>query len=79
MRDYINDLVNKIHNTCGRWNFGNVRCYSDCNENIRPMKNKSVGRIDIVVAWIIAMAVAMVKQAEKPSLQNVINAGKFSM
>lgn len=68
-----------IHNTCGRWNFGNVRCYSDCNENIRPMKNKSVGRIDIVVAWIIAMAVAIVKQAEKPSLQSVINAGKFSM
>lgn len=50
-----------VHNTCARWNFGNVRCAVDGNENIKPMKNKSIGRIDITVAWIIAMAAAMVK------------------
>lgn len=24
------------HNTCARWNFGNVRCAVDGNENIKP-------------------------------------------
>lgn len=46
-----------VHNTCARWTFGNVRCAVDGNENIKPMKNKSIGRIDITVAWIICMAV----------------------
>lgn len=50
-----------VHNTCARWNFGNVRCAVDGNENMKPMKNRSTGRIDITVAWIIAMAVAIVK------------------
>lgn len=47
------------HNTCARWCFGNVRCRTDGNENLMPMKNLSIGRIDITVAWIIAMAEAM--------------------
>ncbi|MDE6591034.1 MAG: terminase, partial [Oscillospiraceae bacterium] len=34
-----------VHNTCARWNFGNVRCAVDGNENIKPMKNRSIGRI----------------------------------
>lgn len=46
-------------NHCARWCFGNVRCAVDGNENIKPMKNKSVGRIDITVSWIIAMAAAL--------------------
>ena len=49
-------------NLCARWCFGNVRCAVDGNENIKPMKNRTNGRIDIVVAWIIAMAVAMTKE-----------------
>ena len=49
-----------IHNTCARWNFGNVRCAVDGNENQKPMKNRSTGRIDIIVAWIIAIAVWMI-------------------
>lgn len=24
------------HNTCARWNFGNVQCAVDGNENIKP-------------------------------------------
>lgn len=44
------------HNTASRWCFGNVRNVIDGNENYKPMKNKSTGRIDITVAWIIAHA-----------------------
>lgn len=53
-----------VHNTCARWCFGNVRCFIDGNENMKPMKNRSTGRIDIVVAWIIAVATAIVAQAQ---------------
>ncbi|HJA35685.1 MAG TPA: terminase [Firmicutes bacterium] len=52
-----------VHNTCARWNFGNVRCAVDGNENQKPMKNRSTGRIDMAVAWIIATAAALVAQA----------------
>ena len=68
-----------IHNTCARWNFGNVRCAVDGNENIKPMKNKSTGRIDIAVAWIIAMAVALFKANQKPDLGAVLEAGAFTL
>ena len=51
-----------IHNTCARWCFGNVRCAVDGNENMKPAKNRSIGRIDIAVAWIIAMATAIVAE-----------------
>lgn len=57
-----------VHNTCARWCFGNVRCAVDGNENMKPMKNRSIGRIDITVAWIIAMATAIVAQNQKPDL-----------
>ena len=33
-----------VHNTCFRWTFGNVRCHVDGNGNIKPLKNKSIGR-----------------------------------
>lgn len=45
----------------GRWCFGNVRCATDGNENLKPMKNRSRGRIDIAVSWIIAVAMARTK------------------
>ncbi|HIT31673.1 MAG TPA: terminase [Candidatus Enterenecus stercoripullorum] len=57
-----------VHNTCARWCFGNVRCAVDGNENRKPMKNRSIGRIDIAVAWIIAVATAIVAQNQKPDL-----------
>ena len=49
----------------GRWCFGNVRITMDGNENIKPMKDKSVDRIDMTVSWIIA--VAMARQREDMS------------
>ena len=42
----------------GRWCFANVRVALDGNENIKPMKNKSIERIDMTVSWIIAVAMA---------------------
>ena len=67
------------HNTCARWCFGNVRCAVDGNENIKPMKNRSVGRIDVTVAWIIAMAAAMVKEQEPPDLAAAMARPDFSL
>jgi phage terminase large subunit-like protein len=46
-------------NPLGRWAFGNVVVSPDGNENIKPMKNKSIDRIDPVVALINAMAGAI--------------------
>ena len=43
----------------GRWSFGNVRIAMDGNENKKPMKNKSIERIDPTVALINAMAGAI--------------------
>jgi phage terminase large subunit-like protein len=44
------------NNPVARWCFGNVRIAIDGNENIKPMKNKSIDRIDTTVAWINAVA-----------------------
>ena len=66
------------HNTAARWCFGNVRCHVDGNENLKPMKNRSTGRIDMAVAWIIAMATAMVKDAAKPDLNTALERGDFT-
>lgn len=70
------DMVHE-HNTCARWNFGNVRCRTDGNLNIKPMKNLSTGRIDITVAWIIAHAAAMLAPAN--SLSERVSSGQWHM
>ena len=58
------------HNTAARWCFGNVRCHVDGNENLKPMKNRSIGRIDMTVAWIIGMATAMVRMPMGSSIND---------
>lgn len=65
------------HNTASRWCFGNVRCAVDGNENIKPMKNKSIGRIDITVAWIIAHAATMSEPENK--LADLLATGRWSL
>lgn len=65
------------HNTCARWNFGNTRCATDGNANIKPMKNLSTGRIDITVAWIICHATAMLAPAN--SLSERVQSGQWHM
>ena len=67
------------HNTAARWNFGNIRCATDGNENLKPMKDRSVGRIDMTVAWIISMATAMAKGVEKPDLASAMERPGFSL
>ena len=53
-------------NPVARWCFGNIVIAVDGNENIKPMKNKSKDRIDLIVALINAMSQAM--KQEKVSI-----------
>jgi len=46
-------------NPLARWCWGNINVAVDGNGNIKPMKNKSTDRIDLIVAMINAMAIAM--------------------
>ena len=43
------------------------------------MKNRSIGRIDMTVAWIIAMATAMVQEAAKPDLAQALESPDFTL
>lgn len=42
-----------------RWCFGNMTVYVDGNENLKPLKNRSMERIDVAMAFIDAMHTAM--------------------
>ena len=66
-----------VHNTAARQCFLNLRCVSDDNENIKPTKKRSRGRIDITVAWIIAFATAMLQPA--PTLADSVAAADWHM
>ena len=68
-----------VHNTCFRWTWGNVRVYVDGNGNIKPLKNKSTGRIDPAVASIIVMAVWMVARNQKPDLAAAVAREDFTL
>lgn len=52
-------------NPLARWCWGNVNVAVDGNGNIKPMKNKSTDRIDLIVAMINAMAIAMRMESEE--------------
>lgn len=67
------------HNTCARRCFGNVRCAVDGNENMKPMKNRSTGRIDITVAWIISVATAMLKEPAGPDINEHVLSESWSL
>lgn len=55
-------------NPLARWCFGNVNVAVDGNGNIKPMKNKSAERIDVIVALINAMALAVKMEGEQSSV-----------
>lgn len=55
-------------NPLARWCFGNVNIAVDGNENIKPMKNKSIDRIDLTVALINGMAIAMKMEDSRGSV-----------
>jgi phage terminase large subunit-like protein len=52
-------MLTHENNPLVRWCFGNVIVATDGNENIKPMKNRSMERIDPIVALIDAMAAAI--------------------
>lgn len=79
-RMILSHEMQHVHNTCARWNFGNLRCYVDGNGNKKPLKNKSTGRIDITVAWIIAVATWMLSWKKgKPDLAEAIKTRNYHL
>ena len=66
-----------VHNTAARQCFANVRLVTDDNENIKPTKKRSRGRIDITVSWIIAFAASKLEPA--PTLADAVASGKFTL
>jgi phage terminase large subunit-like protein len=58
-RLFMAKQITHPHNPLDRWSFGNVIVATDGNENEKPMKNKSIERIDPTVALIDAMAGAI--------------------
>ena len=61
------DMLHEAH-PVGLWCFGNVRVATDGNENIKPMKNQSVDRIDVAVSWIVAVAMARQRESMEASV-----------
>lgn len=57
-----NGQMTHERNPLARWCWGNVNIAVDGNGNIKPMKNKSVDRIDLIVALINAMSRAMLEE-----------------
>lgn len=57
-------------NPMGRWCFGNVIVAADGNENIKPMKNKSIDRIDPIDALVDAMAAAIRLEQKRSVYEN---------
>ncbi len=55
-------------NPLARWCWGNVNVAVDGNGNIKPMKNRSTGRIDLIVAMINAMVAAVRMEDKTPSI-----------
>lgn len=62
---FMNGGITHEMNPMGRWTFGNVIVATDGNENKKPMKNKSIDRIDPICALIDAMAAAIKLEPKK--------------
>ena len=54
----LNDQFRHGGNPLLRWQAANVAVIEDDNENIKPTKGKSTGRIDSIVATVMAIGVA---------------------
>ena len=66
-----------VHNTAARQCFANVQLVTDDNENIKPTKKRSRGRIDITVSWIIAFATSKLEQ--HPSINEKVQSEEWSL
>ena len=58
-RLFMSGGISHRENPLGRWCFGNTVISTDGNENMKAMKNKSIDRIDPIVALINAMTGAI--------------------
>lgn len=56
-------------NPVARWCFGNTNIAVDGNGNIKPMKNKSIEKIDLTVAGINAIAIAMLMETQEKAYE----------
>jgi phage terminase large subunit-like protein len=54
-------------NPITRWMIENTRIYADANDNEKPIKNKSVEKIDGVVAGIMAVGQYLFMEAKNPT------------
>ena len=55
----LDGMMTHDENPLARWAFGNVVVYIDGNENKKPMKNRSIEKIDPMIALINAISAAM--------------------
>jgi len=62
-RDLKNASIEHFNNPIMRWMMSNVHIYTDPNDNIKPVKNKSIGKIDGIVASIMAYSEFMKDEA----------------
>lgn len=60
----MSQTINHEGNPVLRWQMDNVELYRDTNENIRPHKGKSRGRIDGIMSGIMALAEYLTHKAE---------------
>lgn len=72
-RLFYSKKITHAHNPLGRWAFGNVVISTDGNENMKAMKNRSIDRIDPIVALINAATAAT--RLEKISIYDTRPAG----
>lgn len=68
-----------VHNTAARYCWGNVRCRTDGNGNMKPMKNLSRGRIDILIAAINAVAVKLIDDQRERDLAEALEEENYEM
>jgi len=57
-------------NPVARWCFGNMAVHIDGNENMKPMKNKAKDRIDVIVAMINAVNIAITQEDMEEVIYN---------
>lgn len=58
-RLFISGKFHHFNNPVFRWSLSNVAIYQDANQNIKLNKAKSTGKIDPIVATVIALGVKM--------------------
>lgn len=56
-------------NPVARWSASNIAIWKNADENIKPSRKSSGGRIDLMVAGICALARGMLEDTEIPGYE----------